>query len=325
MVIGVTGASGHIGNNLCRALIAEGYLVRAQINNSNESLKEVPVKTITGDVTKKVDTDLLVEGCDLVIHLAAKISIHGDKDGEVRRVNVEGTRNIVNSCIQFGVKRFIHFSSIHTMNPFPLDEELNENRPYVPNGTDYDNSKIEAEKIVLKAMQSGLKANIVCPTSVFGINDFYPSLLGQAIIDLYKGKIPALPPGGYDFVNVQDIVAGTLAIIRSDINGEKYLMSGSFKTVQELAGEVSKQGQVKTTQLVLPSWFLKSLVPFFILGSKLSKKDPIFTYESLRALIESNTKISSAKAKRDLDYKVTPFDESIRETLNWFKKNGQID
>jgi len=325
MVIGITGATGHIGNNLCRALIDEGYLVKAQINNSNQSLKEVSVETISGDVTKKGDTDLFVDGCDLVIHLAAKISIHGDKNGEVKRVNVEGTRNIVNSCIQFGVERFIHFSSIHTMDPFPLDKELNENRSYVTNGTDYDNSKIEAEKIVWGALQKGLNANIICPTSVFGVNDFYPSLLGQAIIDLYQGKIPALPPGGYDFVNVKDIVAGTLALIRSDISGEKYLMSGNFKKVEELAAEVSKQGLVKTTGLVLPSWLLKSLVPFFILGSKLSKKDPIFTYESLRALIESNPNISSAKAERDLGYKVTPFNESIRETLNWFKEKGKID
>ena len=263
--------------------------------------------------------DDFVKGVEVVIHLAAKISIDADPTGMVRRINVEGTRNVVEACKKHGVKKLIHFSSIHAFNPYPLEATLDENRELrIKDASDYDQSKIDSEKLVFEAAKEGLNACIIAPTSVFGPNDFYPSLLGQAILDIYKRKIPMLIPGGYDFVYVDDIVHGTISAIEKGRKGEKYLFSGHYLSIQQLAKLIGELGNVQVTKRVLPFWVLRLLIPFFKLQSTLTRKQALFTRESLKALKESPRKISSAKAEKELGYHKTPSRKAFQQTLEWF-------
>jgi dihydroflavonol-4-reductase len=217
----------------------------------------------------------------------------------------------------------VHFSSIHVFDPFPLDQSLDESRALVGvNASAYSQSKVLGEKIVMEAVAGGLNAVIITPTSIFGPNDHFPSLLGQAIIDIYNGNIPALVPGGYDFVDVRDIVKGTINAIDRGVSGEKYILSGTYLSIKELAKKIGLIGGVTAVQRVLPTWLLKALIPVFKLQSKLNHKPPLFTNESLKVLTESNPYVSSEKAKRELGYSVTPVDKSIKDTLAWFGENG---
>jgi dihydroflavonol-4-reductase len=304
-------------------LLEKGYQVRALIFKKSEGLSD-EIEVVNGDITVKEDVDKLIAGCDAVIHMAAKISIEKDRDGSVNKINKQGTGNVVEACLRHKVKRLVHFSSIHTFDPFPLDEELNEKRPWVKDGSDYDKSKIAGEKMVLNALAAGLETVIICPTSVFGPRDFQPSLLGGAIVDIFNRKVPALIPGGYDFVDVRDVAQGTLLALEKGKSGEKYLLGGEFLTVQELAQKVGKIGNVKVTNFVLSIGFLKLMLPFFKLQSVLTGKPAIFTKESLKALSESNPNVSSRKAEKDLGYTKTEIDKSIKDTLIWFGKHGKI-
>ena len=324
MKVAVTGASGHIGSNLCPELSKRNYSLRL-LKYQADVFHSGGVEIIEGDLSDIRSLLDLVEGVDVVIHLAAKISISGRDRELLFKTNEEGTRNVVEACLSKKVRRLVHFSSIHTYNPYPLDEVLDETREHISNrATNYDLSKVAGEKYVWGAKELGLETVIITPTSVFGPNDPKPSLLGNAIIDIYNGKIPTLVPGGYDFVYVEDLVKGVISAIDNGRNGEKYLMSGQYLTIRELAKIIGEVGNVRVTQRVLSSKILKMLIPFFQLQSKISNKPPIFTTEALKALIDSNRKVSSQKAEKDLGYTKTPFDEAIKTTLKWYKSNGDL-
>ncbi len=265
----------------------------------------------------------LADGAEVLIHLAASISINGDQ--HVLDTNVVGTKNILDVVRSCRVKRLLHFSSIHAFVQQPRDQTLDEGRPLaVSDHNIYNQSKALAEELVLHAVASGLDAVIINPTSVMGPNDFKPSLIGQAIIQLYKGKIPALIPGGYDWVDVRDVVAGTISAIENGRTGQSYLLSGHFKTLPELYEQIiGIQGKDKKLP-VIPFWLAEVGVPFLKAWARISGNRPLYTKESVEILKTSHANISSKKARKELGFESRPFNDTLRDTVKWFNENGYL-
>ena len=133
MNVAITGASGHIGNCLVRKLLEQNIAVKVLVHNYKQSLKDLDVEIVKGDLLQKSSLEALCRNVDVVFHLAAKICIDGKNKDSVYTINVEGTQNLIDVCIKNKVKRFIHFSSIHTYDPYPLDKTLDESRAYIGN------------------------------------------------------------------------------------------------------------------------------------------------------------------------------------------------
>jgi len=325
MRIVITGANGHVGCNLARLLIERGHDLRLVVHQQRHALAGLEAEIVQGDVTDRASMAAAFRGMDAVIHAAARISIDGDRDGSLARVNADGTRTVVEACLAEGVGRLVHFSSIHTFDPFPLDQPLDESRPPVSDhASDYDRSKLAADDAVRAGVTAGLDAVIVAPTSVIGPNDFYPSLLGQAVIDIVRGRMPVLVPGGYDFVDVRDVAAGTAAALERGRTGEKYLLSGQYLTIRELSGLLGSASGRRTPQAVLPMALLRGLVPMMRGVARVIGKPPLLTEESLRALAESNPNITPARAERELGYSRRPAVETIADTVAWFREAGRL-
>lgn len=326
MRIAITGANGHIGCNLARHLRGEGHELRLLVHQRQDAVEALGAELIRGDVTDAAAMAGLVRGMDAVVHTAGRISIDGDRDGLLTRVNAAGTRTVVNACLSEGVGRLVHFSSIHTYDPFPLDQPLDETRPPVSDhASAYDRSKLEADEAVRDGVARGLSAVLVAPTSVIGPDDHYPSLLGQAVIDIVRGRMPMLVPGGYDFVDVRDVCRGVAAALTRGRAGEKYLLAGHYLTIRELAALIGQASGRRAPQTVLPGWLLQGLVPVFRGVAWVSGKPPLLTRESLRALVESNPQVSSRKAAEELGYTRTPAERTIADTIAWFRQAGRID
>ncbi len=327
MKIGITGATGHVGAALCRALLLDGnHQVRALVHRSkNQALSGLELEEQKGDILDLDSMRQFTEGLDVVIHLAAKISIDGDPDGSVYRINVNGTQNVVQAAYDNGVKKCIHFSSIHAMNPTPLDKELNETRPLVGEdwkGSAYDQSKAEAEVFLQTFMKkTGFHIVIISPTSIIGPFDFGPSLQGSALLDMYYGKLPALIKGGYDWVDVRDVAQGTIQAMNKGKAGEKYLLSGHFMSLKKMADFVASLNGKKGPKLVLPFWLAALGVPFAKIQSKLRGIPPVFTHEALHAIKYGSTPISHAKASSALDYQPRAIEETLKDALDWLVKN----
>lgn len=323
MTVVVTGASGHLGANLVRALLDRGERVRVLVHRSSAALAELEhrVEQVQGSVCAPDSLGPAFAGAERVYHLAGVISIDGDANGRVHRVNVEGTRHVARACLSAGVGRLVHVSSVHAFDMDPRDEVLDETRAQVadsPRHSAYDRSKAQGEREVRAAIAAGLDAVILNPTGIMGPVDHGPSRLGLLLQDLATGKLPALLDGGFDFVDVRDVVSTVLAAGEHGRTGENYIVGNRWSSLRELAELVASVSGRRAPRVVTPIWAARVGVPFAQLAARVSKREPLFTRESLEVLA-SNRSISSAKARRELGHRPRPLAETVADSLAWLR------
>ncbi|MBN2245697.1 MAG: NAD-dependent epimerase/dehydratase family protein [Candidatus Aminicenantes bacterium] len=325
MKIAVTGASGHIGVNLCRLLVNKGIQVRALIHENRLGIDDLELETVSGDLLDLPSLKTLVDGVDIVFHLAAVISIQGKKDKEILSLNVEGTRNLLKAASEASVKRFIHFSSIHALSQEPYAKVLDETRPIAINDwMVYSRSKALAEKEVLRFCDSGLDAVILNPTAVIGPFDYRPSLLGRALILMASGRLPFIVPGGYNWVDVRDVAQAAFSSIKNARRGERYLLSGHWSDLKALSRIVSNCSGRKPPWISCPRWLAKIGLPFIQSYCFFNRTEPLYTYDSINTLKRAHQNISHQKAAQELGFTPRPLEESLKDTLEWFRENGYL-
>ena len=284
------------------------------------------MEIIQGVIMYPVVLDKLFYQVDGCFHLAAIISIEGGYSGNVWKVNAEGTRTVVDAALRNEVSRFIHFSTIHAFQQKPLNGKLDETRPIVgTKGMPYDVSKAAGERIVIDSVSKGLNALILCPTAIIGPSDPGPSLTGKAVLEMVHQQIPALIPGGYDWVDVRDIVDAAIQAITKGRIGEKYILSGHYHSLLELSRLIASVSGRKTPQLVLPMWLAWMGLPFIQIYSRLQGVQPLYTKDSLKIIAESNQLIQNEKARHELGFSPRPLEETIRDLIAWFIQTKRIN
>jgi dihydroflavonol-4-reductase len=324
MKIAVTGTSGHVGNNLCRMLIAQGHQVKALVHRDTKSLEGLPLEIVRGSVTSENDLADLCSGCEIVFHLAAYISIR-KRDPACLSINAESTFRLARAAKAKGVRKIIHFSSIHAFRQEPLDIALDESRDLeLQSRVSYDRSKALSQKYMMELSSRDLEIVVINPTAVIGPGDFKPSLSGSALIRLYKGTIPALIPGGYDWVDVRDVCSAAIKAMECGVPGECYLVGGSYQTLRAMAHEIEKLGGHKPPRLKLPMWIARVGIPFLNIHSAIRKKEPLYTAVSLYTLKNSHSNISHEKARMVLDHNPRPFSETLADTIGWFREHKYL-
>lgn len=326
MKIALTGASGHLGSALLQQICSRNIPAKVLARDETiPSLKGLPVEIVKADLLNPASLKTLVQDCDVLIHSAAFISVNGDPKGLVHKTNVEGTRAVIDAAIDAGVKRCVHISSIHAYQQEPSFEILDESRkPVDKNGFAYDRSKYAGQQIALAANQRGMETIVVNPTSIIGPYDFKPSLMGQVLIDLYKGKLPFIFNGGFDFCDCRDIAYAVLNATTMGQPGTSYLLAGKWHSLKELVHLLSASASKNIRATALPEWAGKAGLPVVKLLGKIRHKEPLYTIEALEALFRGNRCISSDKAKAELNYTVRPLAETIHDTFEWFKNKGYL-
>jgi len=325
MKVAITGASGHIGSCLVRELLQQKAQVRVLVHRSRKTLEDLPVEMVEGDLSDIETLETLCQGVDVFFHLAAQIAIDRKSAEPVMQTNIEGTRNLTEVCLRQQVPRFIHFSSIHALNVHPLDQVMDESRNLiVKTKRAYELSKAESERIVLNATKKGLNAVTLIPTAVIGPYDYHHSYLGQALIRIYTNKLPVLVPGGYNWVDVRDVVQAAIASIKKGRKGERYILAGHWSSLKELSEMTSRISGQRTPGLVAPLAIAYIGLPFIRLFSVLKGKHPLYTKDSLDILKEAHQNISYKKAGKELGYNPRPLDKSLTDTFTWYRQQGFI-
>lgn len=316
----VTGATGHIGNVLVRKLLERGENVRAMIlpGESRESISGLRVEAFEGDVLNLDAVFESMRGIKGIFHLAGVISIMPRANPFVRKVNVEGTKNILCAASEKKIKKLIYTSSIHAIQRVE-EGVIDESVPYDmdnPYGA-YDRSKAEATLEVLNAARSGLEAVVACPTGVIGPYDFRGSMMGAVIHDAAIAKPALYVDGAYDFVDVRDVADGLIAAAEYGKRGESYILSGQKITVRYLLETVREITGKHFFQMKIPFDLAKFAAKFTPMYYRFANETPRFTPYSLEVL-QSNSNISHAKATREFGYKPRPIFESIHDAVKWF-------
>ena len=315
----VTGATGHIGNVLVRKLLERGENVRALIlpGESRESISGLKVEAFEGDILNMDSVFESMQGIKGIFHLAGVISIMPGQNPFVRKVNVEGTKNILHAVSKKNIK-LIYTSSIHAIQRVE-EGVIDESVPYDMNNPygAYDRSKAEATLEVLNAARSGLEAVVTCPTGVIGPYDFRGSMMGAVIHSAAVAKPTLYVDGAYDFVDVRDVADGLIAAAEHGKRGESYILSGQKITVRYLLETVREITGKHFFQMKIPFDLAKFAAMFTPMYYRFANETPRFTPYSLEVL-QSNSNISHAKATRELGYKPRPIFDSIRDAVKWF-------
>jgi dihydroflavonol-4-reductase len=233
---------------------------------------------------------------------------------------------VVDVCLETGVKRLVHFSTIHVFSDNPRNETVTEARALVDGEYHaiYDTSKAAGQRIVLKGVEQGLDAVIVNPTAVIGPNDFKISRMGEVLMDIYNNRYPLLIDGGYDWVDVRDVAIGAVAAEQHGKSGECYLLSGHRVDLPDFAALVGELSGRKTPTGAIPLWLASVVAAFNLAYGLIVGKTPKFTPEGIRAL-RLHRSISHQKATEELGYAPRPFRETVRDSIAWFREAGLLD
>lgn len=315
-----------MGAALLQELTKQNLPVKALFrNNDIRTAAGLPVEIVNGDLMDRGCLETLLQDCNTVIHCAAVISVNGDPKGIVHRTNVEGTRLVIDQALKAGIKRFIHISSIHAYQQQPAFEKLDEQRLVVTQKSfAYDRSKLAGQQIALSANGQCMEVIIINPTSIIGPYDFKPSRMGKVIIDLYKGRLPFIFNGGFDFCDCRDVAAATVNAINSGRAGHSYLLGGKWYSLKQLTGFISKAAGKNISPVALPRPIGLLGLPIVKTIGYIQNKEPLYTNEALEALFNGNRYISSAKAMAELNYTIRPLEETIYDTFHWFKNKGYL-
>jgi dihydroflavonol-4-reductase len=326
MTVVITGATGHIGANLVRALLEKGRPPRCLVHVNTRPLDGLNVEYVRGDIHDVDSLCSAFQGADVVYHLAACISLSMADWPKIEAINVGGTRNVIEACLRTGVRRLVHFSSIHALVQEPLETPVDENRPLADSGKcpPYDRSKAAAEKEIRRGIGRGLDAIIINPTGVIGPYDYQPSFLGEAILSMAQNRLPAMVTGGFDWVDVRDVAEGAMRAEVLAPAGATFILSGHWVSMCDIAAMVTEITGVKNDKFVCPLWLARLGAPVIEGVSRLNGNRPLYTGVSLRAL-RSNRCISHEKAAHELGYEPRPFRETLADTLRWFAANGLLE
>ncbi len=325
MKILVTGADGLLGNNLVRELLARKHEVRVLLlpDSPSNSLEELNIERLYGNILNTQDIEKAIQGCDAVIHAAANTNIWPSRSEIIRRVNIEGTQNIIDASLKAKIKRLVYIGTANSFGFGSKEKPGNEQRSYqsAKYGLDYMDSKLEAQHLVLKAVkEQGLPAITVNPTFMLGPYDTKPSA-GALILAIYEQKVPGFAPGGRNYLYVKDAAVAIANGLTKGKIGESYIVGNINLSYEEMFTLVAKTVNVKPPKIKIPALFIKL---YGMIGSaygSLFKKAPTVSYPM--ALISCDEHYFTAqKARDELDLPQTDIKTAIRESFDWLKENG---
>ena len=321
----VTGGSGHVGGNLVRELLSRGYEVDCLVRSDTRALDNLDVNLVKGDMLNPKDITPLMTDSDVVFHSAAFVAVEKIQEDLMHKINVEGSRSIATAAVKSGVKKMVHFSSVHAFEQQPTSEPLVEARPLVsdPKALPYDRTKAEAQKVVLGYRDQGLEVNVIHPTGIIGPYDFKPSRMGKVLRDITNGNMPFAINNGFNWVDVRDVAKSAVNCIDKGVDGQNYILPGHWASIPHLSTLIKQITGNRTHLVSVPFWMAYLALPFASISSRISGKRPSFSRGSLQALAIQCRTIPGTLADEHLDHKPRPLEETIDDTVSWLTQNQQ--
>jgi dihydroflavonol-4-reductase len=318
----ITGATGQVGNAIARRLAADGVEVRALVR-SPERARVLPegVQPVFGDVTDPPSLRAALDGSATVYH-AAGIPEQWRRDaGEFARVNVEGTRNVVEAALAAGVERFVYTSTDDVLVQAPgatYDESVVNPNPGV---TPYQRSKQEADRIVTAALDRGLPAVFLHPAGVYGPAPFLVKGLNDLLMQLAKRKTPALLPGGMAVAYSEDVADGHVRASAQAPVGARYLLTESYQALTDIARAVAAAEPRAKVPPVMPLAIARAVSTVGERVAQVTGRPPMIP-RSVLLFLERGSRPSAARARTELGWSPTPFATGVERTLAYFRQQG---
>lgn len=322
----LTGATGFIGGNLVGKLLDQGYGVKILARNKKllerHSWKD-KVEVIQGDILEPEAFNGKINDCEVIIHSAAIIAFWNKLWNRLYKVNVTGTKNILDEALKSGCKKFIHISSVAAIGYGENNEPVSEEHPYNwgKHKICYMETKHEAELEVYKAIEKGLNATMVNPANVWGIGDYRGRR--APVIKAVKFGLPFYVNAGTNFVDVDAVCEAIINAIELGKCGERYILGGENLTIKEFLGIIADEVKSRKPFLELPK-------PPIVLLSYLQEALGTITGISPRpaasqlCFFGKRIYYDSSKAVKELKMPIISLRECIRKTVRFYQENGLL-
>lgn len=321
----VTGSNGFLGINLCEELLRQGWRVLAlhRATSDTRYLKGFAVEPVEGDINDPVSlARTLPLRVDALFHVAGSTSLWSRQDAEQDRINIEGTRNVVEAALAAGAKRFVHTSSISAwgMRAGTIDETAEQLGAASP--VNYQRSKCAAEAEVRKAIARGLEAVIMNPAGILGPYD--TSGYARLFRMVHAGKLPGVPPGSLSFCDVREVAKAHIAAAERGRVGERYLLGGADASLLELVTLIGELDGKPVPKHASPAWLLKLIAAAGETFSLVTGKQPSLTREAATMATRS-LYCNCTKAQEELGFRAVPLRSMVEDCYRWMKVEGRLD
>ncbi|MBI4443922.1 MAG: NAD-dependent epimerase/dehydratase family protein [Acidobacteria bacterium] len=323
----VTGGTGFVGNHLVRRLCAEQLPVRvlARPTSPLARLEALPVEIVIGDLLDPDSLRRAVRGCQVVFHVAADYRLWVRDPKEIYRNNVDGTQYLLEAAFQEGVNRFIHTSTVGTVgfssNGTPATEESFP-QPNALKGH-YKRSKVLAEQAALRYAQQGYPVVVVNPSAPVGEGDYKPTDTGKIILNFLNRQMPAYLKTGLNLVDVRDVAEGHLSAWQRGKPGERYILGGRNMSFKEILDTLSQISGLSSPRLRLPYGVALCAGAANSLLARLSGRPPLIPLDGVR-MARYKMYVSSAKAERELGYRIRDVEPALERAVQWFRSQGMV-
>ena len=325
MKIFITGGTGFIGGHVTRRLAQEGHELHCLVRETSDthSLTELGACLVPGTVNDAVALQKGMQGCDVLIHLANIYSFWEPDMSILPRVNVEGTRTVMQAAAVAGVKRVIDVSTVAVYG-VPDEQPFNEETPRAAQVTTlYARTKREAEEIVRQtATEHGMELVVLQPGAVIGAGDTRAT--GQYLEELLDGRLPLMSfsETQMNFIHVTDVCDAVVRCLAADdVVGETYLLGGTQMTMWDYLGMISEIGGVRMPYVKLPvivpmvlGWFLTPL-------ASLVKRPPIWGLSNDQVnMLRDGFVFDGSKAERELGIRYRPVRDAVADAVAWVRE-----
>lgn len=326
----LTGATGHLGANLVRRLVADGrdvrVLLRAKDEPENVAVDGLPVEIAYGDLRDPAAVRAAMQGIGAVYHAAAKIQTFVGGERDIYDTNVLGTRNVLRAARDAGAGRVVVTGSLSAVGITP-DRASNEDDPFYPfdKHLPYGFTKAFVEHECWKACAEGQDVVVATSCAILGPHDYIPSRMGAMVRDFANGKMMAYLPGGFDFVAARDISEGHVLAMEKGKAGQKYIFSSEFVEVDDMMGMLERITGRPRPALRLSPAVMNAIahVSSFVLTNFFPKVPQRFTPFAVRFL-QLRRRADTGKAQRELGYRPTRVEDALREAYEHFVERGLV-
>ncbi|MBT8195777.1 MAG: NAD-dependent epimerase/dehydratase family protein [Bacteroidia bacterium] len=329
----VTGATGLVGVQLLFDLTSQGSTVVAMkrstsnmtvFNNTFKNHQNLTEKInwVKADLLDPLSLEKALINIDYVYHCAAFVSFDSKEVNKVLEINIDGTANLVNACLENGVKHFCHVSSVSALGNKLVNGKLTEKAEAFSfkNKSTYAISKHKAEREVWRARAEGLKAFVVSPTIIFGRGDWNTG--SSALFTKLNKGFPFYTSGVNGFVDVRDVSNCMIRLMKKQIDGETYILCSENLSYKEIFTLTAQALNKKPPFIKPPNWLNHIFWRLEYFRSKISGYPPVITRETV-ATSMTKSYFSNEKIKKELNYEFITIKESVKNTCKLFLEDQQ--
>ena len=320
----VTGATGFLGSALARELLKEGRTLKLLVrkNSDTRNIDELDCEVAHGDLQDRDSLKSALAGCHTLYHTAAYYSLWSQDKKLIYDINVQGTRNILESALEMGVEKVVYTSTVGCIGLSEDGTPANENQPMNPATlcNDYKLSKYEAEQVAHELFGRGLPVIIVNPSTPIGPRDIKPTPTGKIILDFLNRKMPAYIDTGLNLIDVTDCARGHILAEEKGRPGERYILGNKNMSLKDILLALETLTGLKAPRIKLPYWvaYTAGLACEWA-SDNITHQPPSVPLAGVK-MAKYFMYFDPSKAIRELGLPQNPVENALGQAVRWFKE-----